>query len=141
MNIVALIGNVASEPILRTTASGRAVCTMRLAVNRPGSDAADFVTVVSWERQAEVVSQYVTTGRRVAVEGRLHHSTWSAEDGGPRSRVEIVASRVHLLSSPRSLERSAAAEQATDSASDTASESDTDLLTEAVDLDETAAVV
>lgn len=96
MNIVALIGNVAADPELRHTPSGRAVCTFRLAVSRPGADAADFFTVVAWERQAEVANEYLTIGRRISVEGRLHHSTWEAE-GGKRSKVEIVASRVMLL--------------------------------------------
>jgi single-strand DNA-binding protein len=96
MNLVALIGNVANEPALRYTEAGRAVCTFRLAVSRPGGEQADFFTVVAWERQAEVCAEYLDTGRRVGIEGRLHCSTWEAEDGR-RSKVEIVANRVQLL--------------------------------------------
>jgi single-strand DNA-binding protein len=97
MNVVALIGNVASDPELRYTASGRAVCTFRMAVSRPGGEQADFFTIVAWERQAEVCGEYITTGRRVGVEGRLHYSTWSTDDGAKRSKIEIVATRVQLL--------------------------------------------
>lgn len=100
MNIVALVGNVASEPELRHTSGGRAVCTFRLAVSRPGADQADFFTVVAWERQAEVCAEYLATGRRIAVDGRLHHSTWEVDDG-KRSKVEVVAHRVELLGRPR----------------------------------------
>lgn len=100
MNLVALIGNAASEPEMRYTSTGRAVCTFRLAVSRPGNEQADFFTIVSWERQAEICNQYVTKGRRLSVEGRLHHSTWEADDG-KRSKVEVVAHRVHLLGAPR----------------------------------------
>ncbi len=100
MNCVALIGNVATEPELKKTPSGRSVCSFRFAVSRPGGDQADFFTVVTWERQAEVVAQYAGIGRRIAVEGRLHHSTWQVE-GQRHSRVEIVASRVQLLSARR----------------------------------------
>lgn len=100
MNIVALVGNLATDPELRHTAGGRAVCTFRVAVSRPGGEQADFFTVVSWERQAEVCARYLAVGRRVAIDGRLHHSTWEAEDGR-RSKVEVVAHRVEMLGKPR----------------------------------------
>lgn len=101
MNHVALIGNLATDPELRTTGSGKAVASFRLAISRPGSDTADFVSVVAWEKTAQVVKEYLTKGRRVAVEGRLHHNTWKTEDGQSRSTIEIVANRVHMLGGPR----------------------------------------
>lgn len=101
MNLVALVGNLATDPELRHTANERAVCTFRLAVSRPGGQEADFFTVVTWERQAEVCAKYLRVGRRVAVDGRLHHSTWKAEDGTGRSKVEVVAHRVEMLGAPR----------------------------------------
>lgn len=100
MNVVALIGNLATDPELRYTPAGRAVCTFRLAVSRPGNEQADFFTVVAWERQAEVCSEYLHIGRRVAVEGRLHHATWEVDEQR-RSTVEVVAHRVQLLGAPR----------------------------------------
>lgn len=100
MNVVALIGNVAAEPELRHTTGGRAVCTFRLAVSRPGGTEADFFTIVAWERQAEVCNEYVSIGRRIGVEGRLHHSTWEV-DGTRRSKVEVIAHRVQLLGAPK----------------------------------------
>lgn len=100
MNIVALIGNVASQPELRYTSAHRAVCSFRLAISRPDGKQADFLTIVTWERQAEVCNEYLAIGRRIGVEGRLHHSTWEAE-GTKRSRVEVIASRVQMLGGPR----------------------------------------
>ena len=100
MNVTVLVGNLATDPELRHTSGGRAVCTFRLAVSRPGGSEADFFTVVAWERQAEVCKEYLTIGRRVAVEGRLHHSTWEVEDG-KRSKVEVIAHRVEMLGGPR----------------------------------------
>lgn len=100
MNIVAVIGNVASEPELRHTDAGRAVCTFRIAVSRPGGNEADFFTIVAWERQAEVCAEYLTVGRRVAIEGRMHHSTWQDGDAR-RGKVEVVAHRVQLLGAKR----------------------------------------
>ena len=79
------------------------MCSFRVAVSRPGAAEADFFTVVCWERQAEVAKEYIHVGRRIAVDGRLRHSTWQVEakDGSPaqrRSKVEIIAHRVELVS-------------------------------------------
>jgi single-strand DNA-binding protein len=100
VNIVAVVGNVASEPELRHTSQGRAICTFRVAVSRPGGEQADFFTVAAWERQAEVCNQYLAIGRRVAIDGRMHCCLTEAPDGEHSSRIEIVAHRVELLGRP-----------------------------------------
>ncbi len=116
MNLVALVGNLATDPEVRHTGDGRAICTFRLAVSRANdSNEADFFTVVAWQRQAEVCAEYLSVGRRVAVDGRLHHSTWEveAQDGTKqrRSKVEVVAHRVEMLGGARKdRERERAAE-------------------------------
>ena len=108
MNMVAVIGNVATKPEIKETDGGRKVCSFRIGVTRSSGQGADFFTVNAWERQAEVAHQYLSVGRRVGIEGRLRHSTWTnKEDGSPRSRVELVAHRVELLGGPRSAEREA----------------------------------
>lgn len=109
MNVVVLLGNLAANPELRHIANGRAVCSFRLAVSRPGGEQADFFTVVAWERQAEICKEYLEKGRRVGIEGRLHYSTWEVEDG-KRSKVEIVAHRVQLLGGPRPVPEDVAAD-------------------------------
>jgi single-strand DNA-binding protein len=91
MNLVALIGNVATDPEI-TYANGKGTCTFRIAVSRPGGEQADFFNVSTTERQAEVCNEYLSMGRRVGIEGRLAHVP--SESG---SMVEIVASRVQLL--------------------------------------------
>jgi len=97
MNLVAIIGNAATQPERRHTASGKAVCNFRIAVSRPGGDTADFFSVVCWERLADVVAEYVTTGRRIAIEGRLAQTSYETKTGEKRSSVEITAHRVQLL--------------------------------------------
>ena len=98
MNVVALIGNLATEVELREVAGGKKVASFRLAVDRPGGAEADFVGVTAWERQAETCAEYLAKGRRVAVEGRLRSSSWETPDGERRSAVEVVAHRVEFLS-------------------------------------------
>jgi single-strand DNA-binding protein len=98
VNVVALIGNLATDVELREVAGGRKVASFRLAVDRPGGAEADFVGVTAWERQAETCAEYLAKGRRVAVEGRLRSSSWETPDGERRSAVEVVAHRVEFLS-------------------------------------------
>lgn len=100
MNICALVGNVASDPDQRETAEGRTITTFRFAVSRIGGETSDFFEIVCYDRQAEIVATYCNVGRRLAIEGRLHHRSWK-EDDVAKSEVSVVANRVELVSSPR----------------------------------------
>ncbi len=47
---------------------------------------------------AEITGEYVTKGRRLYIEGRLHTHTWTTEDTGEkRYRTEVIAQEVILL--------------------------------------------
>lgn len=97
MNIVTLIGNLATDVDLREVADGKKVAGFLLAVNRPTKEnEADFVWVSAWDRQAEVCAEYLAKGRRVAIDGRLRSHSWE-EDGKRRSKVEVVANRVQFI--------------------------------------------
>ena len=112
MNIVALVGNLASDPELRHTDAGKAICTFRIAVSRSNGTEADFFDVVAWERQAEVCAEYLTIGRRVAVDGRLHHTSFEVEIDGEtkrRSKIEVVAHRIEMIGGPRTAQKEAVA--------------------------------
>jgi single-strand DNA-binding protein len=106
MNTVSLVARVAQNPALRTTTGGTNVTTLRVAVPRPRKDGedqgADFVDVVCFGRQAETCVEYLEKGRRVAVNGRLSHSEWTAEDGSRRSKLEVIATTVDFLDRPNS---------------------------------------
>ena len=55
MNVVTLIGNLATDVELKDIAPDKKVATFLLAVDRPSRDAgADFISVATWNRQAEV---------------------------------------------------------------------------------------
>jgi single-strand DNA-binding protein len=100
MNVVTLIGNLATEVELKELSGGKKVAGFLLAVNRPGKEAeADFVWVNAWERQAETCAEYLGKGSRIAVDGRLRSRSWE-EDGKRRRAVEVVANRVQFLSGP-----------------------------------------
>lgn len=104
INQVILMGNLTRDPELRTTSGGQSVCSFSLAINRSwtGSDgstqdAVDFFDVVAWGKLGELVNQYMSKGRRCLITGRLSTSSWEAQDGSKRKRVEVVASDVTFL--------------------------------------------
>jgi single-strand DNA-binding protein len=100
VNIVLLIGNLATDIELRDVGPEKKVASFLLAVDRPGKDAgADFVHVATWNRQAEVCDEYLSTGSKIAVDGRLRSRSWEDEDGKRRSAIEVVANRVQFLDS------------------------------------------
>ncbi|MDQ2761320.1 MAG: single-stranded DNA-binding protein [Actinomycetota bacterium] len=105
MNTVNLTGRLTRDPELRST-SGTTVGKMRVALGRPkdknGEDAgADYVDVTVFGRQAEVCAEFLATGRRIGVEGRLSHSEWDAEDGSHRQKLEVIARHVEFLDGSR----------------------------------------
>jgi single-strand DNA-binding protein len=95
LNRAAIIGRLTRDPQLRHTKSGRAVSTMRVATN--DGPEPTFHDVVVWGRTAEVACQYLAKGRLIHAEGRINTRTWTAQDGGERRTVEIVAYRVQFL--------------------------------------------
>lgn len=95
-----LIGRLTRDPEANHTTSGTAVTTFRLAIDRPGRKGADFVTVKTWERLADVTAEHLVRGRRVAVQGRLAHEEWTASDGRRAERLTVVADHVEFLDPP-----------------------------------------
>jgi single-strand DNA-binding protein len=98
VNVVTLIGNLATDVELRDVGQDMQVATFLLAVDRPGKDEADFVRVSTWNKQAEVCAQYLAKGRKVGIDGRLRSSSWEDSDGNKRNAIEVVANRVEFLS-------------------------------------------
>jgi single-strand DNA-binding protein len=90
---------------MKTTSTGKAVVEISVAVTKKfkpqdGSPDADFFRVQAWEKTAEYISNYLTKGRLVAVDGRLTTRKWT-KDGIEREVVEIVADSVQSLDSPK----------------------------------------
>ena len=104
MNKAILIGNLASDPETRTTQSGIAQCSFRLAVqrrfaNQQGVREADFLQIVCWRQTAELCARYLSKGRKVAVEGSIQTRSYDAQDGTKRYVTEVVADEVEFLGS------------------------------------------
>lgn len=102
INQVILLGRLTRDPETRTTSNGKSVTSFSIAVDRQSQDdQADFFDVTAWEKLGELVSQYLSKGRRVLVQGRLRQDSWDdKETGKKRSRVDVVATDVTFLDGP-----------------------------------------
>lgn len=102
MNRVILIGNLVNDPESRTTQSGIAQCSFRLAVQRRfkganGERETDFLQVVCWRQTAEFAQRYLAKGRKVAVEGSIQTRSYDAQDGSKRYVTEVIADNVEAV--------------------------------------------
>jgi|TARA_Y100001973_G_C5198156_1_gene335746 single-strand DNA-binding protein len=99
-------GRVTRDTELRYTPNGTAVADVGLCSNRQWSKDGErqeeptFLDITLWGKQAEALSEYLTKGTFVMVEGRLSLDTWKTEEGVNRSKLRVVAEKVNL--GPRS---------------------------------------
>lgn len=107
-NKVILMGNLTRDPEVRYIPSGSAVTDIGLAVNRTWYDKSanekreevTFVDVTLWGRTAEIAGEYLSKGRPVLIEGRLHLDTWQdRETGQNRSKLKIIGENMTMLGS------------------------------------------
>lgn len=100
MNQVILIGNAGRDAESRFTPNGKLVASFSMAVSEGKDKPPIWVRVSAWEKTAEIVMQYVTKGKQVAVMGKLSPvNAYVAKDGKPAASYEITAREVQLLGS------------------------------------------
>ncbi len=102
-NQVLLLGNLTRDIELRHTQSGQALAKFGMAINRKytvngeSKEETCFVDLTAWGRQAEVLNQYVKKGSQLFVQGRLQYSTWESQEGGKRSKLEVVVENFQFV--------------------------------------------
>ena len=106
INRVTIVGRLTRDPELAHLPSGTAVLKLGVAVNGRQKDEGgnwidkpNFFDVKVFGNQADALNNHLAKGRRVGVDGRLDWSSWEAQDGSKRSKVEIVAQSVQFLDS------------------------------------------
>ena len=134
VNKVFLMGNLTRDVELKYTPSNQPVATFGIAMNRryktkdgENREETTFVDCEAWARTAEVMSEYLSKGRPVFIEGRLKLDQWQDKDGNKRSKLRVVVENFQFVDSRGSAggggsDRSSAPEQmASSNASSTAS--------------------
>ena len=105
VNKIILVGNVGRDPEVRTTQNGTKVAHLSLATNRyvPGDDGesrTDWHRLTLWSKLAQFAEDYVRTGSRVYVEGRLEYDSYE-RDGVTIPTADVTVRELVLLSPRR----------------------------------------
>jgi single-strand DNA-binding protein len=129
-NITLLVGNLGTDPELRSTNGGTDVASFSLGTSRPKRDSegktykdesgftakeTEWHRITCFNGLGRVVAQHAGKGMLVSVKGRIHNSKWTDKDGIDRYSYEIIADEVQFLGRPkRSDERSDSGEDGGD---------------------------
>tara|TARA_B100000029_G_scaffold271761_1_gene266791 strand:- start:3881 stop:4309 length:429 start_codon:yes stop_codon:yes gene_type:complete len=88
INKVILIGNVGTEPEVRTFDSGRkkasfALATSKKWTSKEGEDREEtqWHNIECWGRDAEFVGEFVSKGAKLYIEGKIEYRTFEKDDG------------------------------------------------------------
>nr|DAW94998.1 MAG TPA: Single strand binding protein [Caudoviricetes sp.] len=98
MNTVQILGNLARDPEVRYTQSGRAVATFTVAATNTYIDSTTnetkeqtaFVNCVAWGKLGEAVGNY-RKGNRLFVEGRIQTRSYEDSNGQKKYVTEVIA--------------------------------------------------
>lgn len=103
-----LVGNLGSDPEVRSTPGGQRVANFRLATSRQwtGQDGqrqekTEWHSIVAWGKLADIVERYLQKGKQVYVEGRLETRSWQdKETQATRYKTEIICETMQMLGRP-----------------------------------------
>ena len=103
-NQVQLLGNLGQDPTVTRLDNGKIVARFQLATNETYKDGkgekkteTNWHTVVTWGRNAEIIEQYVSKGKEVAIQGKLKTRSYDGHDGNQRYVTEVEAQEILLL--------------------------------------------
>jgi single-strand DNA-binding protein len=104
VNKVILVGNLGRDAELRYTPGGAAVATINMATTEVWNDKGgqrqektEWHRIVLWGKSAESLTEYLTKGKQIYVEGRLQTRQWDDKDGNKRYTTEIRGDKIVLL--------------------------------------------
>ena len=94
-NLCVLKGRLCKNPGLSTTASGMAVCRIRIAVpRRDKQSGTDFINCTAFKNQAEFLNKYFSKGQEILIQGSLRINQWEGDDGIKREGFEVLINNI-----------------------------------------------
>ena len=103
-NKVQLIGNLGNDPEIITLEGGKKLAKFSLATNEHYKDKdgqkqtkTDWHNVVAWNKTAELIEQYVSKGKEIAIEVKLSTRRYEDKEGQKRYTTEVIVNELLLL--------------------------------------------
>ncbi|MCP4346582.1 MAG: single-stranded DNA-binding protein [Desulfobacterales bacterium] len=104
LNKICLIGNLGGDPEIRYLPGGDAVCNFSLATTESWTgksgekqERTTWFKITAWRKLGEICGQYLSRGKQVYIEGRVHVSEWTDRDGNNRFTLEVTANQMLML--------------------------------------------
>lgn len=115
MNKVILMGRLTRDPEVRYSQgeSAMAIARFTLAVDRRvrrdgnNEQSADFISCVSFGKQAEFIEKYLHQGTKVVAEGRIQTGSYTNKDGQKVYTTDVVVENCEFAESKNSASQDA----------------------------------
>lgn len=119
INDVSLTGRLTRDPDFRVTAGGTQLLSFGLAFNTSvrnrqtgeWEERGNFIDCTVFGKRAELLSNYLVKGQKVAIVGKLRYSTWE-RDGQRRSKLDLIVEDIVFMAQRKDADQPAPASQA-----------------------------
>ena len=106
MNKLILTGRLTKDPEVKAIGDNNMVAKFTVAVNRnykdkDGNRPADFIPCEAFGKTAEFISNYVTKGRLVEVDGEMRVDQYQNEEGENRTFTKCHVNSLNVLDSAK----------------------------------------
>jgi single-strand DNA-binding protein len=109
MNKVFLIGNLTKDPEIKMTQTGKKIAKFALAIgdgkDANGNDLVQYFNMTAWDKQADLIENYVKKGHKLCVVGSLQNRSWDKGDGTKAYATDITVREIELLTSKSEAQR------------------------------------
>tara|TARA_R110002072_G_scaffold113367_12_gene242805 strand:+ start:5844 stop:6185 length:342 start_codon:yes stop_codon:yes gene_type:complete len=103
-NKVQLIGNLGSDPDVKTLENGSKMVKFSLATNDSYKNAkgekiteTQWHNIVIWGKTAEIAEKYAKKGKEIGLEGKLSNRSYEDSEGQKKYITEVIAHELLLL--------------------------------------------
>lgn len=101
MNSVNLIGRLTADAEIneykrKGSKEDLTVSAFTVAVDRIGSDEADFIRCKAFGKTAEFVNKYFSKGSRIGLSGRIQTGKYDDDDGETHYTTEVIVERTYF---------------------------------------------
>lgn len=107
MNKLIITGRLTRDPEVKAIGDNNMVAKFTVAVNRnykdkDGNRPADFIPCEAFGKTAEFISNYITKGRLVEVDGEMRVDQYQNEEGENRTFTKCHVNSLNVLDSAKS---------------------------------------
>lgn len=107
VNKVLILGNLGKDPEITYTKDGTPIANLHLSTTELWKDEnsdeikeqVEWHSVVLSGRLAEIAEQYLRSGSKIFVEGKLQTRLWEDSDGEHRYITQVIAKELRMLDS------------------------------------------